>query len=28
MKKMGGGTYFVTVRLNDKKEVVKKIVRQ
>jgi hypothetical protein len=28
MKKMGGGIYFVTVRLNDKKEVVKKIVRQ
>ena len=28
MKKMGGGIYFVTVRLNDKKEVVKKIMRQ
>jgi len=28
MKKMAGGTYFVTVRLNDKKEVVKKILRQ
>ncbi len=28
MKKMGGGIYFVTVRLNDKKEKVKKIVRQ
>jgi serine protease AprX len=28
MKKMGGGAYFITVRLNDKKEVVKKIVRQ
>jgi len=28
MKKMGGGIYFVTVRLNDKKEKVKKIMRQ
>jgi Secretion system C-terminal sorting domain len=28
MKKMAGGIYFVTVRLNDKKVVVKKIVRQ
>lgn len=28
MKKMAGGIYFVTVRLNDRKEVVKKIVRQ
>ena len=28
MKKMGGGAYFVTVRLNDRKEVVKKIMRQ
>ncbi len=28
MKKMGGGIYFVTVRLNDKKVVVKKIMRQ
>ena len=28
IKKMGGGIYFVTVRLNDKKEVVKKIMRQ
>lgn len=28
MKKMAGGIYFVTVRLNDKKEVVKKIMRQ
>jgi hypothetical protein len=28
MKKMGGGVYFVTVRVNDKKEVVKKIMRQ
>ncbi len=28
MKKMSGGIYFVTVRLNDKKEKVKKIVRQ
>lgn len=26
MKKMGGGIYFVTVRVNDKKEQVKKIV--
>ena len=28
MKKMGGGIYFVTVKLNDKKEVVKKLMRQ
>jgi hypothetical protein len=28
MKKLGGGIYFVTVRLNDKKEKVKKIMRQ
>lgn len=28
MKKMAGGIYFVTVKLNDKKEVVKKIMRQ
>jgi hypothetical protein len=28
MKKMSGGIYFVTVRLNDKKEVVKKIMRR
>ncbi len=28
MKKMGGGIYFVTVRLNDKKEVMKKVMRQ
>lgn len=28
MKKMAGGIYFVTVRLNDRKEVVKKIMRQ
>jgi hypothetical protein len=28
MKKMGAGTYFVTVKLNDKKEVVKKLLRQ
>ncbi len=28
MKKMGAGVYLVTVRLNDKKEIVKKIVRQ
>ncbi len=28
MKKMAAGIYFVTVILNDKKEVVKKIVRQ
>ena len=28
MKKMGGGIYFVTVRLNDKKEKVKKIIRE
>ena len=28
MKKMSGGIYFVTVRLNDKKEKVKKIMRQ
>ncbi len=28
IKKMAGGIYFVTVILNDKKEVVKKIVRQ
>ncbi len=28
MKKMSAGIYFVTVRLNDKKEVVKKIMRQ
>jgi len=28
MKKMAGGIYFVTVRLNDKKEVVKKIMRE
>jgi hypothetical protein len=28
MKKMGGGIYFVTVRINDKKEKVKKIMRQ
>lgn len=28
MKKLGGGIYFVTVRLNDKKETVKKIVKQ
>jgi serine protease AprX len=28
MKKMSGGIYFVTVRLNDKKIVVKKIMRQ
>ena len=28
MKKMSGGIYFVTVRLNDKKVVVKKIMRQ
>jgi len=26
MKKMGGGVYFVTVRVNDKKEKVKKIM--
>jgi serine protease AprX len=28
MKKMSNGIYFVTVRLNDKKEVVKKIMRR
>lgn len=28
MRKMSGGVYFVTVRLNDEKEIVKKIVRQ
>ena len=28
MKRMAGGIYFVTVRLNDKKEVMKKIMRQ
>ena len=28
MKKMSAGIYFVTVRLNDKKEVMKKIMRQ
>ena len=28
MKKMSGGIYFVTIRLNDKKEVVKKIMRR
>ena len=28
MKKMSGGVYFVTVRVNDKKEKVKKIMRQ
>ncbi|MFZ1783722.1 MAG: S8 family serine peptidase [Ferruginibacter sp.] len=28
MKKMGGGIYFVTVRLNDNKEITRKIVRQ
>jgi hypothetical protein len=28
MKQMAGGIYFVTVRLNDKKEVVKKIMRE
>jgi hypothetical protein len=28
MKKLGRGIYYVTVRLNDKKEVVKKIMRQ
>ena len=28
MKKMAGGIYFVTVKVNDKKEVVKKIMRQ
>jgi hypothetical protein len=28
MKKLGPGIYYVTVRLNDKKEVVKKIMRQ
>ena len=28
MKKMAGGIYFVTVKVNDKKEVIKKIMRQ
>lgn len=28
MKKMSNGIYYVTVRLNDKKEIVKKIMRQ
>jgi hypothetical protein len=28
MKKFGKGIYYVTVRLNDKKEVVKRIIRQ
>ena len=28
MKKLGRGIYYVTVRLNDKKEVVKRIIRQ
>lgn len=28
MRKMSGGVYFVTVKLNNEKEVVKKIVRQ
>ncbi len=28
MKNLGGGIYFVTVTLNNKKEVIKKIVRQ
>lgn len=28
MKKMGAGVYFITVRINDKKELVRKIFRQ
>ena len=28
MKKMGKGVYYVTVRLNDRKEVVKRVIRQ
>jgi len=28
MKKMGAGVYFITVRINDRKELVKKIVRE
>lgn len=28
MKKMSGGIYFITVRLNDKTEVAKKVMKQ
>ncbi len=28
MRKFGSGVYYITVRLNDKKEVVKKVIRQ
>jgi hypothetical protein len=28
MKNMGGGIYFVTIKLDNKKELVKKVMRQ